>query len=351
MHIRKGQITAQSPFSRSQLYRWEKGEGLERKQREGKLLPEETVENAVKTIATFPHFGGRKGQAYMDYHRLGHLGQKEYGKIKRNLRRLFMQEVNRRRLFRERESYEHVRPPAPGRIWGEDITDLVVERTQFKVALVLDVFDGYYLGAEAGRRATAEFVGAPVKQALELTDGQGPSEFLLSDNGSQYVSEKHRELLTSKEIVHRLIPACVPQYNGTVEGGMREFKSVFYNVWERRCREGAGEEEKLLDRVRAAVRETVELLNESIPRPSLGGVTPADVHFGRHEAKRKEVRQYVEKEKARKDVPPWRRSYWEILKSGLGLEEMSDGELLTKTAFFHRKPLRRIAQRNRESVG
>ncbi len=45
------------------------------------------------------------------------------------------------------------------------------------------------------------------------------------------------------------------------------------------------------------------------------------------------------------------RSYWEVLKSGVGLSEMSDGDVLTKLSFFGRRPFRRIAKRNRKSVG
>jgi transposase InsO family protein len=341
-------IDAQACFSRSQLYRWRRGEQLERKEREVKLLPEKTVENAAKTVATFPHFGGRKGQAYMDYHEQGHLGQKQYDKVKSNARRLFLQEVDRRRLFPARGFYDHIRPQRIGEIWAEDFTELAVEGRTFKVPVVLDTYNQYYLGATAGHRATATLVAGPVKQALEATGGRGPEQFLLSDNGTQYISEAHTRLLTSAEIVQRLIPACVPQYNGTAEGGMREFKSVFYNVWERREREGADEGKSLLERVQAAVAETVRLLNEGIPRPSLGGVTPADVQFGRTEVKQEQIRAYREAEEARRDVPPWQRSYWEVLQAGLGLEAMSDGEVLTKTAFFCRKPLRRIAQRNRE---
>jgi hypothetical protein len=34
------------------------------------------------------------------------------------------------------------------------------------------------------------------------------------------------------------------------------------------------------------------------------------------------------------DVPPWNRSYWEVLKSGLKAHQMSNTELLTKLDFF-----------------
>jgi len=304
-----------------------------------------TLENTAVVIATFPHFGGRKGQAYMLYHELGYIGMKLYDRIRKNIKRLLGQEVSKREMLPPREYYEHMRPTKSGEIWAEDFTDVTIECRTFKVAVVLDVYDEYYLGWAVDSRATAALVGLPVDQALEKT-GKGPEKFLLSDNGSQYISAVHEQLLTSAEIVQRRIPACVPQYNGCVEGGMRELKSVFYNVWERRIRNSTDEGKSLLERVEAAVAETMMLVNDTIPRPSLGGVTPSDVHDGRRQEKRDEIRAYRARESSRREVPPWKRSYWEILKSGLQVDQMTNGELLTKLAFFCPRPLRRIAQRN-----
>jgi transposase InsO family protein len=353
-------------YSRSQLYRWQQGQQLDRQPRSRKRLPEETVENAAAVIVTFPHFSGRKGQAYMLYHQLGWIGEKAYERIKKSVRRLLVEEAGRRELLGEKSFYEHVRPQASGEIWAEDFTELCVAGETFKLALLLDVFDHCYLGVAVGRRATASLVGRPVDQALGASGGRGPRQFLLSDNGSQYISEEHDTLLTSAEIVQRRIPACVPQYNGWAEGGMREFKSVFYNVWEARQRAAeeesptsladeekslADEEKSLLRRVEAAVSETVIRMNEMIPRPCLAGVTPQDVRDGVQMAKQQQVEAYRDAEAARCEVTPWQRSYWEILRSGVGLKALANSELLTKLAFFGRKPLRRIAQRNRESVG
>ena len=351
IRLSRDRIMEHTCHSRSQLYRWLRGEELERKERERKRMPEETVENTAMVIGMFPHMGGCKGQAYMLYHKLGYIGMKAYERIKVNVKRLVGQEVARRKLLVDRSAYEHVRPEMVGEIWAEDFTDLAVEGHTFKLALVLDTFDQYYLGSAVDSRATAALVGHPVEQALEKNAGAGPKKFLLSDNGTQYISSKHERLLTSAEIVQRRIPACVPQYNGVVEGGMREFKNVFYNVWEREKREGANEGKSLIERVRSTVATTVSLLNEAIPRPSLGGVTPADVHYGTKEAKQTQITQYQHPEGSRRDILPWKRSYWEILSSGLQADRMTDAELLTKAAFLCRRLVGGTPRRDRERAG
>jgi transposase InsO family protein len=336
-------------FSRSQLYLWRRGQ-LERKERQRKVVSETTMTNAAALVARYPHLGGRKGQAYMLYHELGYIGMRAYDRIRWNVKRVLVQAVSERKLLPGREFFEHVRADKAGEIWAEDFTEVTVEARTFKIALLLDTYDSYYLGGAVDRRATAELVSRPVDQALEKTGGKGPEKFLLSDNGSQYISAAHEQLLRSTQIVQRRIPACVPQYNGCVESGMREFKSVFYNIWEGQVREGADEGKSLLGRVDAVLRKTIRLMNEEIPRPSLGGVTPADVHSGCQEVRRRQVEEYRKAECSRRDVPPWTRKYWDVLKSAVNSSHMTSGELLTKLAFFCSRPLRRIARRNRECV-
>ena len=83
--------------------------------------------------------------------------------------------------------------------------------------------------------------------------------------------------------------------------------------------------------------------------PLVPGWEPSPVHCDCKEEKQRQIREYREAEEARRNVAPWQRSYSKTLKSGLGLKDMSSTELLTKLAFFGRKPLRRIAQRNRQN--
>ncbi|MCP4459835.1 MAG: transposase family protein, partial [Cytophagales bacterium] len=94
-----------------------------------------------------------------------------------------------------------------GEIWAEDFTDITVCHHTFKLALLIDVFDQYKLGVATSHRATANLVEKPVQQALAANGGSGPNQFLLSDNGLQYVSDEYNRMLKTNEIVHRCIPA------------------------------------------------------------------------------------------------------------------------------------------------
>lgn len=309
------------------------------------------IENSAAVIAKFPHLSGRKGQAYMLYHELGYIGMRAYDTIKKQVKRILSQEVSGRKDLPRASGYEHIQPKAIGEIWAEDFTEVQLCGLRLKVALLIDVFSQFVLGCNLAHRATEALVAEPVHQAVESNEGKGPKLFMLQDNGKQYVSEQHGKLLSAHSIVQRCIPACTPQYNGAVECGGKEFKNVFYTVWERREREGTDKEKSLLERARRTMTETAQLLNWSIPRPSLGGLTPGDVQLGRDAERKVSIEQYRQSELAKDNPEPLTRPYWEILKQSVSAEMMNTKELLTKLAFFFPRPLRRIAQLNREVWG
>jgi hypothetical protein len=153
-----------SRFSRSQLYCWRRGEQLERKKRQGKIVAEATVANVAALVVRFPHFGGRKGQAFMLYHGLGYIGMRAYDAIKWNVKRLLAQAVSERKLVPGREFYEHVRAEKVGEIWGEDFTEMTVEGRTFKAAVLLDIYDTLLPGLRGGLpsdgRASAQAGGS-----------------------------------------------------------------------------------------------------------------------------------------------------------------------------------------------
>lgn len=281
----------------------------------------------------------------MIYHQLGYIPRHVYKSVKKIVKRLVFQEVSNRRLLPERTSYTHERPQHPGEIWAEDFTQIRVCGKKFYTALVIDVAMTYYLGATASMRADDVMVQAPVVQALELTGGEGPKCFLLSDNGAQYVSTRHGDFLNKLDIIQKRIPACKPEYNGSVECGIKEFKNVFYNVWANVEESDVKdlEEDELLVCVQVVIDETIRRMNEEIPRPCLKGVTPTDVFNGVDRQRSEINRTYLEKEQEKKEVSqPWDRKNWDFVKSQLFKRNISNRELMIKFCFFLKRPLRKL---------
>ena len=349
-HLTSSQLIGETPYSRSQFYAWLKGL-RERRRREPKRIPEQVAESAVAVIRRYPHFSAPKGQGYMIYHRMGYIPQHMYKVLKNTVRRLIFQEVAHRKLLPEKTAYVHERPDKPGEIWAEDFTTIMVYGERFYVSLLIDVASIYYLGAAARARADAQLVEIPLIQALGVNGGCGPKRFLLSDNGSQYISAEHGRLLNTLDIVQKRIPACTPEYNGSIECGVKEFKNVFYNIWAEREIKEADKGKILLARVQCTVQESVHRMNGEIPRPCLKGVTPYDIQKGIGEEKIQANHKYLEQEQQRKEVKPWTKSTWELVRDALFAGNMSDLELMTKFCFFLKRPLRKLPNLTAEVLG
>lgn len=354
-YLNRYQLIKESSYSKSQFYKWlESGiDGIaERKIRECKPVSQEVVKGAVDVIWQYPHFSGTKGQSYMIYHQLGYIAQHQYKSIKKIVKALIFQEVSTRQLLPKRTYYKHERAHFRDEIWAEDFTELRVYGEKFYGALVMDVAMSYYLGGTARGRPDDQMVETPVKQALELTGGQGPKRFLLSDNGPQYVSTRHGEFLDKRDIIQKRIPSCKPEYNGSIECGIKEFKNVFYNVWAQREKNEVAKEKPLLQRVQLAFAETLQKMNEEIPRPNLKGVTPFDVRTGIGRERIEINRKYLEKEQGSKEViEPWNRKDWGFVKKHLFKGTISNLELMTKFCFFLKRPLRKLAKLGWEVLG
>lgn len=348
-YLNRYQLIKESCYSKSQLYHWLNHGVGERKVRECKPVSEEVVSRAVGVIRKYPHFSAPKGQDYMVYHQLGYIPHHLYKRLKKMVKRLIFQEVSKRRLLPARTTYTHERPETAGEIWAEDFTQLGVCGKKFYAALVIDVAMSYTLGAAASLRPDDMMVETPVTQALELTGGKGPKRFLLSDNGPQYISTKHGDFLDKLAIIQKRIPSCRPEYNGSIECGIKEFKNVFYNVWaqiEESDLVGL-EEKELLMCVQLVMNETMRRMNEEIARPRLKGVTPADILKGIDKERIEINRTYLEMEKEQKKkevIKPWDSKDWGLVKKHLFEGTISNLELMTKFCFFLKQPLRKLTK-------
>ena len=348
------EVIRASGYSSSQFHLWLKQGACERKEREKKVVCEQTIEAAIDVIKTYPHFSGVKGQVYMVYHRLGFIPQHFYKELKRMVRRLVFQEVSTQNLLPERTSYTHERAEAPGEIWAEDFTQIMVYNHRYYIALVMDVKSQYYLGACSSTRASKQFVALPLDQAVAENQGKGPQKFLLSDNGKQYIDKVHEDHLDMLDIIHKKIPACTPQYNGTVECGVKEFKNVFYPLFARLEQEkDTDKKEKLSIRVAKTVEQCRTLLNNSIPRVSLNGITPLDVHKGNACKKIRDNQEWSneEKKRNRKEGILKTKSLWNSVKKRLFSKPLSKLQLMTIFCFFLKRPLRKVTKLIPEVLG
>lgn len=308
--------------------------------------------NAIAVIINYPHLGGVKGQAYMIYHRLGYIPQHTYQNLKKTVGRIIFQQVYSKNLLPRPSVYEHARPQDKNEIWAEDFTKVNVLGFSYPVAFVTDVFSTKYLGYSTQQTESSDLVEEPVVMAVAENNNAGPKAFMLSDHGSQYVSTAHGELLAKHEIVQKHIPACKPQYNGSIECGMRDFKSIFYNVVSQNdLKEFAAidlnptdKKKKLLERVAVSVKDSIAILNEEIPRPALGGVTPHDIYAGCAEQKRKLNHDYLMKQQIKEKVNGWSKSKYDLVNEVLNKKNLSKKELLIKHYFFQKRPLRRISK-------
>ena len=346
-YLNRYELIKESCYSKSQFYHWLNHGVGERKVRECKPVSEEVVSRAVDVISKYPHFGAAKGQCYMLYHQKGYIAQHLYKSLKKIVKILIFQEVSSRKLLPARTTYKHERAEKVGEIWAEDFTEVRVCGKKFYSALVIDVAIGYTLGVVASLRPDDVMVEAPVTQALELSGGQGPKRFFLSDNGPQYSSTRHGEFLEKLDIIQKRIPSCRPEYNGSIECGIKEFKNVFYNVWgriEESNLKGLKEEELLLF-VQLVMNETMRRMNEEIPRSCLKGVTPADILKGIDKEKIEINRRYLEKEQDKKEVnKPWNCKDWGFVRKHLFKGTISNLELMTKFCFFLKQPLRKLVK-------
>ncbi len=288
----------------------------------------------------------------MLYHQSGFISRQGYDQIKKIVRTLVVQETERRNLLPDRGTYEHETTDVAGEIWVADFTRLTMEGTIFYAAVVMDAASVYYLGVATSRTCSDALVETPVLQAPEASGNQSPQKFLLTDNGNKYIIAKHSFFPSANKIVHKFIPSCRPEFNGSAECGIKEFKNVFYNQWAKK-KSSADKEKNVDELVQETVTEKVRLLNERIPRLSLGGITPKDVLNGHESEKRTAVQTYKEEQKEREPARPVRpgRELWKVVKNSLDLSNICNEELIIKFYYFCRRTLRVIAKSMKSGVG
>jgi transposase InsO family protein len=333
----------------SRIYEWFKGVD-ERKPRERKRLPVRLVEQAIGVIVRYPHWGGKKGAAYMLYHGIAVIAEKVYQWVKVAVVWAIENAIRARKLLPAPQGYSHEVPAAPGEIWSADFTHVRVEGAVLFLSAVRDNLSLKFLGCEASLGAGVELVLSPLRQALAESNGEPPTEFHITDRGTQYTCGVYDRALEQAGITHRLIPPGKPWANGTAENGMGELKRLFYRRWyaQRDREEVAADRPELLRRARRCLAHLIGELNTEIPCPSLKGVTPEDVHSGTADARRQAIGDFKERERLRikekggldDELTIHRKEVPKLVRQYLDAGNMPDDEVLVVSLLLKGKPLR-----------
>lgn len=300
--------------------------GEARAGREQLLLTDDELGAAARQVIEHPWMGGKKGAANLVHDREAWIGPGSYDVLKGVLASLVGRELAGRR--------QHQRPAVPlempraeglNEVWGSDLLEVEAWGKRFHVCAVVDVFNQESLALEpTPHAADGEFVAACFEKACESRGGRPPTVCTKTDRGSQY-GEVFRQALKGRA-GHVRIPPGSPWFNGEVERGNRDVRSVIFEHVSRMDRPPKGEE---LEALRAACEAARRVLNEEISRPSLGNVTPAEVAHGIAEEVKRGNQEFIaqQREERKRRSPgdtPWRERLCKLLH----VDQWSTPELL-----------------------
>jgi transposase InsO family protein len=145
-------------------------------------------------------------------------------------RRVLQQLVTETRgeILRERQAEQRrIHWQIPGLVWSMDPTELTWERDELRQKLrllpAMDLASRYKFAPWVGTQLTGEQVAAHLE---ELFRRYGPPLVLKRDWGSNLNDEAVNELLSRWLVIPLNSPPHYPPYNGGMERGQREFKTV-----------------------------------------------------------------------------------------------------------------------------
>jgi len=154
----------------------------------------------------------------------------------------------------------------PNQVWGTDITYIRLKQGFLYLVAYMDWFSRYVLAWELSDSLETEFVLKALRQALSMAI----PEIVNSDQGSQYTSLDHIELLQGNNIKISMDGKGRCMDNIFTERLWRSLKyqEVYLNEYES-PREA-----------RLGIKRYFEMYNTFRPHQGLGGLTPHEVYFG-----------------------------------------------------------------------
>jgi len=196
---------------------------------EARLSDDEIVAEICAITDVFECYGYRRVGA-----ELRHRGLVVNAKKVRRLMREHDLNPRRRRRFTRTTDSNHDGPifpfvardfevHGPDQLWVADLTYVAIARGFVYLAVVLDAWPRRVVGYAIGRSLDARYAVAALERAVALRRPL-PGCVVHTDRGSQYASEKHRELLTAQGLVGSMSRRGNPYDNSKAESFMKTLK-------------------------------------------------------------------------------------------------------------------------------
>ena len=156
----------------------------------------------------------------------------------------------------------------PDQRWQSDIRYVQIGRRRYYLVLFLDEYSRYVTHHELMLGLDAETLSLEAQRAVEkLTEGRKP--VIQTDNGSGYVSQEFKKVLTESGLGHvRIRPHC-PEQNGLVERAHRTLGEVLDQM-----------DLKDLTEARATIARVIRWYNEERLHSALKFLRPVDYYRG-----------------------------------------------------------------------
>jgi len=273
--------------------------------------------------------GGKKGKANLIHAEKALIGAGTYQAMSQELLRQCGKEfASRRKARTPPPPFEAPRPQALNEVWAADLFSLTVWGIKWEVSVVQDLYNQERLAFEPSQNAAdAEQVQASFEVARIQRGGQAPTICTKTDRDARY-TKVFKEGLAGLCKHVRIPPGC-PWYNGEIERGQRDNRDVLIRCLADMPRPTADE---ALTAMRIACNQASRLLNETISRPSLGNVTPAEIANGQDNEVRERNRKFTEQARQvrqeREQDHSKRKPWGERIADVLDLSKWSTGRLL-----------------------
>jgi putative transposase len=160
----------------------------------------------------------------------------------------------------------HRSPSSADEVWQSDLTYIRYRSRDYYLLLFLDVYSRFIVYWRLCLQMTGETVRDAFEDALDET---GEHPILQTDNGSCYISQEFKTLLSRAEIEHHYIHPHCPNENAEIERVNRTVKEGLHPV-----------EAESFAHLTQLIKERIEHYNYERYHSALGYVTPFTKYRG-----------------------------------------------------------------------